>query len=174
MENILNLPRTKENSVKSLKETVWDTVFKTNAKAFKSRNNMSYNGMVRTDGVSICVLLSSPKPKQKESLPRVKKRKIPEKSEYFQDNLEDLHFNKVYIDPNKRDLLYCLGGNVKKLRYTQMQRRKESGLKHYRKIRERYEVATEEVVNYELTKKTLDKTKWNDHMEDFLLSFTIV
>ncbi|KAJ3218987.1 hypothetical protein HK099_004851 [Clydaea vesicula] len=115
--------------------------------------------MVRTDGVSICVLLSSPKPKQKESLPRVKKRKIPEKSEYFQDNLEDLHFNKVYIDPNKRDLLYCLG---------------ESGLKHYRKIRERYEVATEEVVNYELTKKTLDKTKWNDHMEDFLLSFTIV
>ncbi|KAJ3218167.1 hypothetical protein HK099_005181, partial [Clydaea vesicula] len=82
-------------------------------------------------------------------------RKKPEKSEYFQDHLEDLHSNKVYIDPNKRDLLYCLGSNGKKLRYTQMQRRKESELKRYRKVRERYQVATEEVVNYEITKKNV-------------------
>ncbi|KAJ3216300.1 hypothetical protein HK099_005917, partial [Clydaea vesicula] len=79
------------------------------------------------------------------------KREKNQKFEYFQDNLEDLHSNKVYIDPNKRD-------------YTQMQRRKESELKRSRKIRERYQVATEEVVNYEITKKTLDKTKWNDYM----------
>ncbi|KAJ3215595.1 hypothetical protein HK099_006298, partial [Clydaea vesicula] len=90
---------------------------------------------------------------------------------YFQDNLEDLHSNKVYIDPNKRDQLYCPGSNCKKLRYTQMQLRKESELKRYRKIRERYQVATEEVVNYEITKKTLDKTKWNDYMKDFFIKF---
>ncbi|KAJ3214269.1 hypothetical protein HK099_006949, partial [Clydaea vesicula] len=191
MENILDFRRTKENTVKSEKEFVWSTIFKTDTKAFRSRNNMSFNGMIRTDGVSICVLLSSPKPK-KDDIPRVKKRKKPEKTEYFQDNLSDLRCNKVFIDPNKRDLLYCLGSNGEKLKvlcispliivsswsielnlqqalfsahlkshlnilldsldsmtdfnsnfltdnfaFTQMQRRKESGLKRYRIIREK-------------------------------------
>ncbi|KAJ3397092.1 hypothetical protein HDU92_000792 [Lobulomyces angularis] len=60
------------------------------------------------------------------------------KAEYFQDNLKGLLSNKVHIDPNKRDLLYCLGSNGNNSRYTQIQRRKESGLKSYQKIRQKF------------------------------------
>jgi hypothetical protein len=42
----------------------------------------------------------------------------------------------VVVDPNKRDLLYCLGSNGKKMRYTQSQRSVETRSKKYRKIRE--------------------------------------
>ncbi|KAJ3001640.1 hypothetical protein HKX48_002780, partial [Thoreauomyces humboldtii] len=34
--------------------------------------------------------------------------------------------NIVYIDPNKRDLLYCMDSSGQKLRYTSMQRDKET------------------------------------------------
>ncbi|KAJ3383772.1 hypothetical protein HDU92_003930 [Lobulomyces angularis] len=93
--------------------------------------------IMRTNGGSICMLLSATKPKKEENIPRVKKRKKPEKTEYFQDNLEDLHSNKVYINPNKRTCCIVLVGNGNKLRYTQMQRRKESGLKRYQKNRQK-------------------------------------
>ncbi|KAJ3212198.1 hypothetical protein HK099_007789 [Clydaea vesicula] len=52
---------------------------------------------------------------------------VQEKTEYFQDKLEELHSSEVNIDPIKRDLLYCLGGNGYELRYTQMQRKKKVG-----------------------------------------------
>ncbi|KAJ3216905.1 hypothetical protein HK099_005679, partial [Clydaea vesicula] len=71
--------------------------------------------------------------KQQKGKPKSKKKP----SEYFQDNiLKDIH---VYIDPNKGDLLYCLGANGKKLRYTQMQRRHESSSKKYELIRSKLE-----------------------------------
>ncbi|KAJ3387105.1 hypothetical protein HDU92_002143 [Lobulomyces angularis] len=139
MDNIFNLRRTKENTVKSEKDTVWDVVFKTDAKAFRSRNNMSFNGMIRTDEVSIsvCCLRLNSQRDENNNIPSVKKRKKPERTEYFQDNLDDLSRNIVFIDPKKRDLPYYLGSNGKKLRYTQMQRRKESGLKSNRIIPEK-------------------------------------
>ncbi|KAJ3392225.1 hypothetical protein HDU92_008577 [Lobulomyces angularis] len=43
--------------------------------------------------------------------------------------------NFVVIDPNKRDLLYCVGLNNQKLRYTQPQREVDTRKKKYRKIR---------------------------------------
>ena len=48
----------------------------------------------------------------------------------------DLPF--VVIDPNKRDLLYALGSNGKKLRYTQPQREKEIGKRRHERIRQNY------------------------------------
>jgi hypothetical protein len=44
--------------------------------------------------------------------------------------------NFVVIDPNKRDLLYCLGSNGRKVRYTQPQRVHETKSKKYSRIRE--------------------------------------
>ncbi|KAJ3377461.1 hypothetical protein HDU92_008254, partial [Lobulomyces angularis] len=76
------------------------------------------------------------KPRKKNNAIIVNQKKdLP--SEYFQDNI--LKENHVYIDPNKRDLLYCLGWNDDKLRYTQMQRRHESRSKHYEFIRNKLE-----------------------------------
>ncbi|KAJ3216404.1 hypothetical protein HK099_005892 [Clydaea vesicula] len=75
---------------------------------------------------------------QNESVKKTKKldkKDIP--SEYFQENT--LKENHVYIDPNKRDLLYCLGSNGEKLRYTQMQRRYETRSKKYSIIRKKLE-----------------------------------
>lgn len=40
------------------------------------------------------------------------------------------------IDPNKRDLLYCLGSNGEKVRYTQPQRVHETNQRKYKRIRE--------------------------------------
>ena len=66
-----------------------------------------------------------------------RQRRPKVQSEYFQDHVDQIRENKVvfdltsqvYIDPNRRDLLYCLGSNDLKLRYTSMQRRKETGSK---------------------------------------------
>ncbi|KAJ3228237.1 60S ribosomal protein L3 [Clydaea vesicula] len=74
----------------------------------------------------------------KEEQPKISKPKKRDlASEYFQDNI--LKENHVHIGPNKRDLLYCLGWNDEKLRYTQMQRRHESRSKHYESIRRKIE-----------------------------------
>ncbi len=68
-----------------------------------------------------------------------RKRRRVEQSLYFEDNIEDIRENHVFIDPNRRDLLYCLSqdddGNDVKLRYTSMQRRKEIGSKRHEQIR---------------------------------------
>ncbi|KAJ3387297.1 hypothetical protein HDU92_002004 [Lobulomyces angularis] len=59
---------------------------------------------------------------------------------YSQNHTEELHEYKVFIDPNKRDLLYCLGNNGENLRYTQMQRRSEIQTKVNEKLRHEIEV----------------------------------
>ncbi|KAJ3301394.1 hypothetical protein HDV03_000886, partial [Kappamyces sp. JEL0829] len=114
-----------------------------------------FNSTIRTDGTSCCVVLEL----RTKPVKKTKKRKRTHKSskeadqpsEYFQDNLDSLRKNLVVIAPNRRDLLYCQG--IRKdnqvegdkifkkntLRYTQMQRRRESYAKQRRKIMERME-----------------------------------
>ncbi|KAJ3299286.1 hypothetical protein HDV03_003069, partial [Kappamyces sp. JEL0829] len=149
----------------------WSEVVRLNDKAFKPRSGRRFSGIIRTDGISCSVLLEPTSGSTKSyKRKRSSKRKQPESSEYFQDNLESLRNNLVFVDPNRRDLLYCRGieenettrnGQFKKntLRYTQMQRRKETHAKIHRQKREEIEtnhglrgVATAETPSH----KTLD------------------
>ncbi|KAJ3378037.1 hypothetical protein HDU92_007721, partial [Lobulomyces angularis] len=126
---------------------------------------MSFDGMTRTDGISICVLLSKIKTTSYGTSTTSCKRKRT-KGEYFQDNIRDVKSNFVVIDPNKRDLLYCLGSNGKKLRYTQMERRKETRSKRYSEIRSEVGIKQNQM-NVIVPRKVIDKDAWNIYIKEF-------
>ena len=96
----------------------WGEVFKLRHHAFKKRSGMTFNGFIRTDGISVSVLIEKENVKDQKRKRKRKPAAAPNASGYFQDNIQDLKDNKVFIDPNRRDLLYCLGSNDEKLRYT--------------------------------------------------------
>jgi hypothetical protein len=150
---------------------LWESIFNLGNKAFKSRSSMDFDGMIRTDGISCCVLIKNTSKKKAYGSNRGKKRKR-EKTEYFQDNLEDISENKVFIDPNVRDLLYCLGNNGKKLRYTSMQRRRETHSKINERKRRALGKSLEKNVfpNSNVTipsKKTLNVVAFNLYLKEF-------
>ena len=118
------------------KYVYWYSVFNLDHRAFKNRNGMKFQGFIRTDGYSVSVLLQ--KSQRFAGGPRI--RAAPVVQDYFQDHLNNLKNNHLYIDPNRRDLLYCLGSNDEKLRYTSMQRRSETKAKIHEKIRNNIEV----------------------------------
>lgn len=116
----------------------WRTAFNLRHHLFKKRSGMSFAGFVRTDGISISIVIEKPEVKRKK---RKRNHIIRQQSEYFQDHIPKLKNEKVFIDPNRRDLLYCLGSNTEKLRYTSMQRRSETKAKEHERIRTKIEVA---------------------------------
>ena len=117
----------------------WGSVFNLRHHAFKERSGMKFDGFIRTDGVSVSINIVTPG--QNKQRKRKRKHGTPTTTEYFQDHIPELKHNMVFIDPNRRDLLYCLGSNEKKLRYTSMQRRSETRAKTHDKIRSDIEVA---------------------------------
>ena len=101
---------------------------------------------------------------------------------YFQDaEPNQLKARKVYIDPNKRDLLYCLGINKdgdqeEKLRYTNSQRRVECRFKKYSRIREqitRDGIQDKQLLECSFSKKVLDRERFNQYLQDFFQKFTL-
>ena len=151
-------------------------------KEFKARNHdkAKFTGMIRTDGVSVSILLGPQTTKGAgckrnfEEINGVKKPKKIKKTEeqYFQ-NVEpklELTDSDVFIDPNKRDLLYCLGSNNVKLRYTQSQRNVETRSKKYKKIRESLTKAANiqtHQIDYIVYKKVLDIQMYNLYLKSF-------
>jgi hypothetical protein len=132
-DNILLSARNRQVPLENLKFEYWSSVVDLRNHAFKNRNGMEFTGFIRTDGVSISVLLERPgfhRPQQRT-------HNVAEQIPYFQDHINSLKNNLVFIDPNRRDLLFCLGSNDQKLRYTSMQRRRESKQKEHVKIRNR-------------------------------------
>ena len=129
-----------------VKNDLWSKCFNLKSREFKSRkhSNAVFTGMIHTDGVSVSICLG-PKTRKGGGYLRKRKYEAAEASNefhYFQDaEPNQLKARKVYIDPNKRDLLYCLGINKdgdqeEKLRYTNSQRRVECRFKKYSRIRE--------------------------------------
>ena len=117
----------------------WRQVFNLNHHSFKKRSGMKFEGYVQTDGISLSVNIQKPqlfmqRKRKREHQPR-------QQSEYFWNNIPELKQEKVFIDPSRRDLLYCLGSNDQKLRYTAMQRRSETKAKEHDRIRTNIEVA---------------------------------
>ena len=96
--------------------------------------------MIRTDGISVCVLfvlLENGKPTSKL---KGKKLKGLLDSNYIENvkNINDINKKFVLADPGKSDIIYCGSknddGKLETFRYTQNQRRLKLGTKKYTKI----------------------------------------
>ncbi|ATZ80118.1 hypothetical protein BMW23_0056 [Bodo saltans virus] len=123
---------------------LWNRFFMLNKRAFKKeKGKYIFNNMIRTDGISCCVLFV-----------HVDKNGKPMKKTFQNKNSDDemntdyiekatitdemRKMQKVAADPNLADLIYCGArdndGNLKTFRYTQNQRRLETRNKKYNKI----------------------------------------
>ena len=122
---------------------LWNKFFKLNKRVFNKGQKYTFSHMIRTDGVSCCVLFvrvdanGKPLPKtcknkkccEEENIDYIEKVKLTE---------ELKKMKVVCADPNYSDLIYCgskdENGNLQTFRYTQNQRRLETRLKKYNKI----------------------------------------
>ena len=122
---------------------LWNKFFKLNKRVFKKGQKYTFSHMIRTDGVSCCVLFVRVDANGKP-LPKTWKNKKcceEENIDYIEkvELTEELKNMKVVCaDPNYSDLIYCgskdENGNLQTFRYTQNQRRIETRLKKYNKI----------------------------------------
>jgi hypothetical protein len=122
---------------------LWNKFFKLNKRVFKKGQKYTFSHMIRTDGVSCCVLFVRVDANGKP-LPKTWKNKKcceEENIDYIEkvELTEELKNMKVVCaDPNYSDLIYCgskdENGNLQSFRYTQNQRRLETRLKKYNKI----------------------------------------
>jgi hypothetical protein len=125
----------------SEKHMLWNDMIDLEHKACRPRRNMSFNGRISTDGVSISVCLDDSMTSYGHKKKRVRKseKDIIKKESYFEYHVPELlnACNYVVIDPNKRDLLFCRDAlSQKTLRYTSNQRVFESKSRKYRKLLE--------------------------------------
>jgi len=129
---------------------VWNHFFNLDKKTF-NKNKYEFNYMIRTDGISVCILfvvLEDGKPMSKI---KGKKCKGLINCDYIENvkNINEINKRIVVADPNKSDIVYCGSKNddntLETFRYTQNQRRLEIGTKKYRKII--HKVNTETKIN---------------------------
>jgi len=122
---------------------LWNKFFKLNKRVFKKGQKYTFSHMIRTDGVSCCVLFVKVDANGKP-LPKTWKNKKCCEEENI-DYIEKVELTNelknmkvVCADPNYSDLIYCgskdENGNLQTFRYTQNQRRLETRLKKYNKI----------------------------------------
>ena len=139
---------------------LWNRFFRLNKQVFK-KNNYMFNYMIRTDGISCCILFirvdKNGKPLSKTY--QNKKCCQTDNMKYIEDIEITSELKKkriVCIDPNvSSDLIYCGSRNEENelitFRYTQNQRRLETRKKKYSKIIDN--VNKETIVNNKSVKK---------------------
>lgn len=145
---------------------LWNKFFKLNKRTFKKGQKYSFSFMIRTDGVSCCALFirlgtnGKPLPKTREN----KKCCEEVNTDYIEKTeiTDELRNMKVVcIDPNMSDLIYCgskdENGKLQTFRYTQNQRRLETRMKKYSKIRDN--VSKETVIENQPIKEIETKLK---------------
>lgn len=138
---------------------LWNKYFKLNKRVFKKGQKYAFSHMIRTDGVSCCVLFvkvdanGKPLPKTRQNKQCCQEENI----DYIEKaNIDDIKNMKVVCaDPNYSDLIYCGSkdetGNLQTFRYTQNQRRLETRMKKYSKIKDN--LSKETLVNEQSVKE---------------------
>ena len=138
---------------------LWNKYFKLNKKVFKKGQKYTFSHMIRTDGISCCVLFVKVDANRKP-LPKTWQNKQccqEENIDYIEKaNIDDVKNMKVVCaDPNYSDLIYCGSkderGNLQTFRYTQNQRRLETRMKKYSKIKDK--LCKETLVNEQSVKE---------------------
>ena len=129
---------------------VWNHFFNLDKKTF-NKNKYEFNYMIRTDGISVCILFVVLEDSKPMSKIKGKKCKGLINCDYIENvkNINQINKRIVVADPNKSDIIYCGSKNddntLETFRYTQNQRRLEIGIKKYRKII--HKVNTETKIN---------------------------
>ncbi len=151
------------------KKEYWSQIFNLRNKAFKSKADAHFNGIIQTDGISLCVV-HGPLSQQKRQRKDPVKATVKDEEAYVEEAPGEVKNDYVVIDPNKRDLLYCLGSKGEKLRYTQQQRAVETRSKKYRKIREKLTTAAgmdASPFDVRASKTTCDREGYNVYIREF-------
>lgn len=124
----------------NLYREIWSKIFKLNKRVFKKKKYL-FNNMIRTDGISCCILFIRTD-NNGNPLKKSKKYCKQEDDTKYIENItltEQIKNKKVVtIDPGMSDLIYCGSKNkenkLETFRYTQNQRRLETRNKKYSKI----------------------------------------
>jgi len=119
---------------------LWNRFFKLDKKVFK-KNKYTFHFMIRTDGVSVCILFIR-LDKNNKPLKKSNKNNTEEINIDYIEKIkitEDIKNKKVIcIDPGYSDIIYCgsknKNGELETFRYTQNQRRLETRNKKYNTI----------------------------------------
>ena len=142
---------------------LWNAYFKLNKRVFKKGQKYTFSHMIRTDGISCCILFvkvdANGKPLSKTW--QNKQCCQEENIDYIEkSNLDEIKDKKfICTDPNMSDLIYCgykdENDKLITFRYTQNQRRLETRMKKYSKIKDK--INKETIIN-EKSVKELETT----------------
>ncbi len=159
---------------------LWNKYFKLNKRVFKKGKNYTFSYMIRTDGISCCVLFVRVDKNGKPLAKTYANKKCcqEENIDYIEKaNVDDIKHKKVVVaDPNYSDLIYCgykdENDNLITFRYTQNQRRLETRMKKYSKIKDKLNKETIineksvkelETILSKLNSKTCDYNKFKTY-----------
>jgi hypothetical protein len=123
---------------------IWNKYFKLNKPVFK-KGKYVFSNIIRTDGVSCCILFIRVDENKKPLSKTLQNKKCcqEENINYIENAcVDDIKHKKIVVaDPNHSDLIYCgykdINNNLITFRYTQNQRRLETRMKKYSKIKDK-------------------------------------
>lgn len=104
----------------------------------------SFRGMIYTDGIALSILKCNMEPTEARRGGRTNGASAPEEVPTLEslklESLEQYSGRMVFVDPGRRDLLYCMGeqstrDNRQVFRYTRNERSKDRKLRRYNQIR---------------------------------------
>ena len=139
---LIGVSRSKLSSSAMYKKIVWAHIIKTDMRRFE-RSDLEFSGSISSDAVGVSIQLVTKGYKKGDMLVGTEGKGPPET--YVDDEKLDksVFIGKtiVGIDTNMRDLLYASAWDdendlLLNWRFTSMQRRLETGEKHFRKVRE--------------------------------------
>jgi len=171
-------------NVKENQLEVWSNFLDMKNKIFKNKHYQFHN-QIQTDGISCCLLFIRKDLKDKKwgsRVPTIPEQEFHNIEDLSKSQLEELKpRNVIGCDPGKRNLVYMIDENGKKLQYTAPQRKRESKQKTNQRIllveKKKHKIIEKETelslqnsksVDYEKYKMYLvEKTKLNKETTEF-------
>ena len=118
-------------SINKYKPELWNAFFNIKKRSFK-KGGYGFNHMIKTDGIGVSIILVPIGLLGKKNIPS-----SPPKEDAYIDKVSHPEATKnkwiVGVDPNKGDLIYCSDADGNTFRYTNVQRKFETGSKKYDK-----------------------------------------
>jgi hypothetical protein len=124
-------------TIKENQQEIWNGLLDTKNKIFKNKN-YQFHYQIQTDGISCCLLFIRKDLKDKKwgsKVPALQEQEFYNIEDLSKEQLEKLKpKNIIGCDPGKRNLVYMVDENGKKLQYTAPQRKRESYGKRNQRI----------------------------------------
>ena len=124
-------------TIKENQQDIWNGLLDMKNKVFKNKH-YQFHYQIQTDGISCCLLFIRKNLKDKKwgsKVPVLQEQDFHNIEDLSKEQLEELKpRNIVGCDPGKRNLVYMVDENGKKLQYTAPQRKRESYGKRNQRI----------------------------------------